>query len=521
LRFARLFIPLLLLIGPIASTSADDIEPTLERVFVNAAGSSELVTVSRILPSPDDATRPTHETVIRRRLPGSNDWQVVARYPRLARAVATLGDREIAILLDPGLSADTATRSSLPDLRILTFAVGRPALSDPAFDPRARPVETRLPPPEGVRLLDLAVAPVDSTGPALHALSDQGRLYRSTNQGWQEVADVPPGIGPASADLAGGDVITLAGELGGEVRIWVHVDDQWLAVGTTTGEMLTLVDGLSPLLGGPVVLVRQERGQALVRLAQADPRTSAVTWRVDEDILPGSASAALLSGAIRVVQIAVPADPPADDERGGLLLRQSFDPISLEELSPEASHVLDLGVGGAGRIGGAMPLLLYGLLVLAAAGMLRKPAPATAGSVDVKASLAPLSLRALAGMFDALPLAFVFSLLAASGDQMTQPGRYLLLTVGIVTYVMLPLVGELAAGRSPGKAVLGLQVVRSSDGTPAGGAATVARNLLRPLDLVLGGASLWFTPLRQRVGDIAGGTTVVITRPATEEAGDT
>ncbi|MDQ3739890.1 MAG: RDD family protein [Actinomycetota bacterium] len=70
-------------------------------------------------------------------------------------------------------------------------------------------------------------------------------------------------------------------------------------------------------------------------------------------------------------------------------------------------------------------------------------------------------------------------------------------------------VGEAAAGRTPGKQLLGLRVVRT-DGTPAGPGPILVRTLLRVVDLFLVGfVVMLITGRQQRLGDLAAQTHVV------------
>lgn len=69
-----------------------------------------------------------------------------------------------------------------------------------------------------------------------------------------------------------------------------------------------------------------------------------------------------------------------------------------------------------------------------------------------------------------------------------------------------------AGGRTPGKRAAGLRVVRA-DGAPVGLAESLARNLLRAVEVPLGYApgvlAIALGPRRQRLGDLVGGTLVV------------
>ena len=83
----------------------------------------------------------------------------------------------------------------------------------------------------------------------------------------------------------------------------------------------------------------------------------------------------------------------------------------------------------------------------------------------------------------------------------------------LVTWWYMVLFEVLNQGRSPGKQLLGLRVIHD-DGTPVGWAASLTRNLLRFVDMLLFGYSLGILsclnhPTFKRLGDLAAGTLVV------------
>lgn len=91
------------------------------------------------------------------------------------------------------------------------------------------------------------------------------------------------------------------------------------------------------------------------------------------------------------------------------------------------------------------------------------------------------------------------------------------LTLLGLLYFTIP---EALFGASPGKLLMRLRVVRL-DGRSLGVGAVIVRNLLKPIDFlpllyILGGVLVLITPGRQRLGDIAAGTTVVYRHRALE-----
>lgn len=82
-----------------------------------------------------------------------------------------------------------------------------------------------------------------------------------------------------------------------------------------------------------------------------------------------------------------------------------------------------------------------------------------------------------------------------------------------LSYWLFNLYFELAwQGQSPGKRLMGLRVV-GEDLSPITFTQVFLRTLLRPLDtwgfFMVGALSAFFTPLQQRLGDLAAGTLVI------------
>ena len=78
-----------------------------------------------------------------------------------------------------------------------------------------------------------------------------------------------------------------------------------------------------------------------------------------------------------------------------------------------------------------------------------------------------------------------------------------------VVYLVHTAATEALAGRTVGKMILGLRVVRTDGGTPDT-AALLIRNFLRVIDIFLiGMLFIAVSPMRQRIGDVAAGTVVI------------
>jgi uncharacterized RDD family membrane protein YckC len=134
--------------------------------------------------------------------------------------------------------------------------------------------------------------------------------------------------------------------------------------------------------------------------------------------------------------------------------------------------------------------------------------------------LAPLSLRLAAGLIDFWPLYVMVFIFFGRHHRTLVPSelqdldRFTIWSVAICLslYLLHPLIAELVWGRSVGKMFVGLKVI-GADGRAARKGAILLRNVLRVVEapLLLGVPLLviYFTPMRQRIGDMIAGTLVV------------
>jgi uncharacterized RDD family membrane protein YckC len=130
-----------------------------------------------------------------------------------------------------------------------------------------------------------------------------------------------------------------------------------------------------------------------------------------------------------------------------------------------------------------------------------------------KLELAPLGVRFAAGLVDLFPIwltIFFLQPLAAKnalGDNLTVEK---LVALAMLASLFHPMVSEMLCGQSLGKMIFGLRVV-GSDGNAATLQGLFVRNLLRVFDVALVAPLLLIiaSPLRQRLGDMAGSTVVI------------
>ncbi len=138
----------------------------------------------------------------------------------------------------------------------------------------------------------------------------------------------------------------------------------------------------------------------------------------------------------------------------------------------------------------------------------------TPEGIELPLRPAGLPVRVLAFAIDLLLRA---ALLALTGAAWLYLGKFGSGLASISAFILLwwymVLFEVFNQGRTPGKQLLGLQVIHS-DGTPIGWAAALTRNLLRVVDLLpfaycVGILSILTNANFQRLGDLAAGTLVV------------
>lgn len=138
----------------------------------------------------------------------------------------------------------------------------------------------------------------------------------------------------------------------------------------------------------------------------------------------------------------------------------------------------------------------------------------TPEGIDLPLRPAGLPVRCLAFAIDALIRAVVLILTGIAWLYMGKLGAGLAsISAFLLLWWYMVFFEVLNQGRSPGKQILGLQVIHS-DGTPIGWPASLIRNLLRFVDLLpfaycLGMLSILNSARFQRLGDLAAGTLVV------------
>jgi uncharacterized RDD family membrane protein YckC len=150
----------------------------------------------------------------------------------------------------------------------------------------------------------------------------------------------------------------------------------------------------------------------------------------------------------------------------------------------------------------------------------------TPEGVDLRVTLAGLGSRFVAGLIDGLIqtiviLIFFFALgivgVAAADAGAGGSGAFAVALGAVVVFMIVfgyPVLFEsLNSGRTPGKAAIGIRVVREG-GAPVNFAAAAVRNLIRiidtlPFSYAIGIIAILVSKKNQRLGDMAAGTLVV------------
>ena len=528
----RLILCLLALLAPLSlaapSRAQDDDASATRLTHLASLGIDGVELLARTEFGPDrlDSSKRTFRSDLRRRFAGAGPdrWQSVASFSRPILAMADLGNGEIALLLGESAGdGDPATRPAATQLRKLAFRGGKLATVDPVFNPAARPVDVRLPDlPDGVVAIDVATASGDPDR-RLHALATDGNLYRldADEHQWTVAIDSLPGTAPL--DLADAGVIALAMRDGDGINVFTLDGDGWTEIGGVAGENARIVEAVATLAGGPAVFVGDGEGGRLVRWRDGAAAAEQVVWAAEGESSNLSAgdpvAAAYATGSIRLTR----AVEAAEGVSSGLI-RLDLDGATLAPLGEGRPRRLNLDAGLSARAENVLTLIVWGLVVLAFLGLLRQPrrrAEGEAAGDDEAVSITQPTpfLRIGAGMIDALPIVFALGIFAASSGELPRATNVILFAVGLVAYIILPMVGELLGGRSMGKMVFGLRVVSSDDSGPASAWGIVLRNVVRPIDLCGGILAARFTRRAQRLGDLLGHTAVV-RAPVERDDGD-
>ena len=446
-------------------------------------------------------------------------WAALLRQPIPTRAVSmTSRGNELALLLDSGqwmivYSDGTAySTAALPNGSAMIalaaspdawWAVGLVAggIAAVATQPATQPAATRP-----------AAVPVVTT-----RLAERLVLFSLRGNDWTAVAELPPDLPEAGLSLGVFDDVPYVATVQSprQVRLLHLRGSQWTdepAV-RTAADVVAL--GLIPIGGLPTLWVAPTSGPDLLFLRGSEGMQS-VTLAPPAGSAPNARAVAEALGNIRQVALV-----------DGKLIEQRYNP---KTAAPDGKPT-PLELPGTTVEFQYLQYLQYAIVMTALAfaivASLRQRVMMRGVAIDPGVlALAPLGRRLAAGLIDALPIVLALLIAGYHAKGNTQAARDLLLLyvyiAACVFYVLYTALIETFTGRSIGKMLAGLRVVQL-DGAPPRRGALVTRNVLRLIDAGLFFVPLvviLFSPLRQRAGDVAAGTLVVLAsgRGQTEEA---
>ena len=502
--FSKVFPLLVLVLTAVISSAAG----ALPRDLLATASDQALILARVEPPDKNDPDAPTDRTIIlTRRLGKDTRWRKLATLGRRVVSVAAC-DEDAKVLLDTGdwmtIWADgDAFGPPAPNVRLIALAADRDvlwAVGVPAPSTTEPSAATESSEPPAVS----AMAPASSTQPADWPRTPA--IYRFDGVQWSRIIALPTDLDsmePAAFSLA---IIehqpVLAANVGHGIRVWTAQDDHWsgprdLNSSRTVINFDILSAGLPPTIwltdGGPGFLadVAGERPLGPDGSPPTDPRSAA---RAAEAIRLYSAS------GDHLYEQAYGPDGGPMGNRAELLIDLTGPDSEVQNwLAPTLTVIVTMLLFGAARRGGVGEL--------------------PQGLAESNLTLAPLVPRFAAGAIDALPvllsILYVARLMAIAGvtDDMPTNQQMIPFYIGSGIYLLYTIGSEVLFGKTLGKWIFGLQIV-SLDGSRPPRTALLLRNLLHLVDLILMWlplAMILFSPLRQRLGDLAAGTLVVRT----------
>ena len=513
----RLFIlPLVILPFVLGAARPSNTQEKVDSLVTHGTEQGQFLAVVEQVPKSDGTSLPVTVVWFRPLGGGHDSWREYARFDARVLALAERAG-DLAVLLEVAASGPGRTQ-----LRYVHNSM----------EPASRAVDvggTSL--PTGVTPLDIAGGSGGAPLLVLGVADGTTAAWKLTGTLWQPLADFPDDVQNAEASaidlFSVGRRILLAAETQPRrVSVFEEAGGQWQPLGALplapeeTGWMAINGPGEVPptlYIHGESDRVVQVSGgepgaQGPSRILAFDPPEAAEVVLSPKD----SRTAAVALGSLRVLRGASKGE---GEDIQSVLLEVALDPVSLERVGGEEAVVLSFGSFQAELREQLITLLLYALLVVAVVAVLRqRPLPPTDRLRSVAQQLAPLHIRFVAGCIDCLPLVVAVAAWWLAGDRLGSAGQWMLSIGALLVYFGHVAAAEAATGRTLGKMIFGLQVVRS-DGTEAGPGAILLRNILRPLDVPTGGLGLaWLNPLRQRLGDIAAGTVVIRRRPLAKPA---
>ncbi len=484
---------LLMALGPMLAIAAD---PVVAGVQIEGASDTGNAWFARTVITPDGK-----ETLIYEREEGLRDWHLTTSIAQPITQLTHYGSQLVAMLPDgQWLFVGESSGQSLPARNRLIAIAGDAstlwAVGERTANPSTSPTTSTT---------GATTAP--GTRPATTQVTEPVGLsvFQFTAGKWKRLGALPQTVAPASVALGlstSRPVVAFAE--GGIVSVLrLGADDKWADLGQQpAGDLLprkVIADS-----GHLFVWLTGSAGPDRL-LVRSDHWLDPVTLKREADIR----SLGLAGGMLRYVY----SDGHSVHQHSINTRTLQADRSDEEIATPDASRLQ--------RIWGFLDWAMIGLVGLVVLHTYRQRDQYRQLSPDwKKVELAPFGRRIFAGMIDLVPLlaAAVYARLyiahvGSPPDLLLVPQAFELLVWASGIYLAHTTMIESLAGRSLGKMIARLQVVRLDGGKPHMGALAI-RNLLRCVDLVLlfTPIFMFYLPLRQRVGDMAASTIVVAKR---------
>lgn len=371
---------------------------------------------------------------------------------------------------------------------------------------------------DGTHLYAVGRAPADAptTGPAAPTTTPATQpthavgVWTMLPAGWSYVADLPMDLDPQQSAqvqvIVNNNQPMVAVQDGESLRILRLVDPAWQAVGSIElppGGTFRLIQTDRPLLW-----TAGSTGPGQVRIIEDDTIHPPLDLSPAGDLSqPVSRTVGGFNNRLHLVfehdgKLAIQAYGSTGEPAGDLdTLGPPHPPTD-----PRINELIHLIV------------LAAMLFVLVTTLRQRKLEPNPAESTK-KVQVAPLLPRFFAGLIDVSPFLAAMGWVIAWAQSTPDPAETLVqaraqwpVLLATALYITHTLVGEVVFGRSFGKWCFKLRIA-SVDGHPPTPTSAAMRNLLRIIDLVvvfpLPLLLVLYTPLRQRIGDIAARTIVI------------
>ncbi|MCC6239646.1 MAG: RDD family protein [Phycisphaerales bacterium] len=453
----------------------------------------------------------------------ASDWRYGTSLPDRARILALTGDDEKIYAIARRDPAPAISPTTAPTTAPTTESSDGPATA-PSTAPTDEPTataSTAAPSASSGTPSQPAGAPTAATAtsqpsPSLSTtVYSQTGLFVLTDGRWSQIAPLPEDLDlDLSADVSLAIVDqhpVMALRQAGQIRVWILLDDQWQDLGNIPGGAVhhfALLNGQLPRLWttgekGIGQFHTFAKGAITTIDLHGSDKADNATTRYFTSLGPQPCLLFLDNQQLIVQPYTIQGQPDGDAQMLG---------------APYAPADPRWGQWTEGILIAAM---VFVVITALRQRQLQPP--------DIKAlrqlRIAPLPRRIMAGLVDLWPI-WIVSVIVAQWVQdsplemnevMIEGRTQLLLIGGSLLYILHTLVAELFTGRSLGKMIFGLRVVDFTGAMPKR-SALVIRNVLRIIDIyVMFGLPLLvvlYTPLRQRMGDLAARTLVVEKNPA-------